>query len=303
MSITLILGALCVGAAIPVIWWALTGPPTEKEAAKSNLQSGGSREIDVRKQLLAKSAAERMLSPMMQRFAERGKRITPSGAGDTLLRRIQLAGLTDTWTVERAFAFKAIFGLAGALLALLLILSNPTGLMIVASLAIAGFLYVAPDLYLRSKATERQKRIEQQLADTLDQITICVEAGLSFDNAVLRIANGEGPLPEELGRTLQDVQLGTPRSQALERLTERTDVPDLRGFIHAFNQAEKYGIPVAQILRVQSSEIRLKRRQRAEEMAMKLPVKLVFPVILFILPALFVVVAGPAVIRLSQTSF
>ncbi|MSX32353.1 MAG: type II secretion system F family protein, partial [Actinobacteria bacterium] len=209
MSITLILGALCVGAAIPVTWWALTGPPTEKEAAKSNLQSGGSREIDVRKQLLAKSAAERMLSPMMQRFAERGKRITPSGAGDTLLRRIQLAGLTDTWTVERAFAFKAIFGLAGALLALLLILSNPTGLMIVASLAIAGFLYFAPDLYLRSKATERQKRIEQQLADTLDQITICVEAGLSFDNAVLRIANGEGPLPEELGRTLQDVQLGT----------------------------------------------------------------------------------------------
>jgi len=99
------------------------------------------------------------------------------------------------------------------------------------------------------------------------------------------------------------VQLGVPRSQALERLTERTDVPDLRGFIHAFNQAEKYGIPVAQILRVQSSEIRLKRRQRAEEMAMKLPVKLVFPVILFILPALFVVVAGPAVIRLSQTSF
>jgi len=296
MSITLILGALCVGAAIPLIWWALTGPPTEKQSAKSNLQSGRSIEVDLRRQLLEKSASERMLSPLMQRFAERGKRITPTGAGENLQQRIQLG-------VEKAFAFKAIFGLAGGVLALILILSNPTGLMILASLGIAAFLYFAPDLYLRSKATERQKRIEQQLADTLDQITICVEAGLSFDNAVLRIANGEGPLPEELGRTLQDVQLGVPRSQALERLTERTDVPDLRGFIHAFNQAEKYGIPVAQILRVQSSEIRLKRRQRAEEMAMKLPVKLVFPVILFILPALFVVVAGPAVIRLSQTSF
>ena len=139
------------------------------------------------------------------------------------------------------------------------------------------------------------------MADVLDQITVCVEAGLSFDNAVLRVANGgTGPLPEELGRTLQDVQLGLSRSAALERLLERTDVNDLRSFVHAFNQAERYGIPVAQILRVQSGEIRLKRRQHAEEAAMKLPVKLVFPTVLCILPALFVVVAGPAAIRVVQ---
>ena len=303
MSISLVLGAICVGASLPLIWWALSGPATQKQTAKGNLFAGRSKEIDLRKQRLERPASDRMLSPMMHRFAVRGRRITPKGAAENLQQRIQLAGLTDTWTLENAFALKAIFGLIGGLLAFLLILSDPTGLMIVASLGIATVMYLAPDLFLRSKATDRQKRIEQQLADTLDQITICVEAGLSFDNAVLRVASGDGPLAQELGRTLQDIQLGVPRHQALDRLTERTDVPDLKGFIHAFNQAEKYGIPVAQILRVQSSEIRLKRRQRAEEMAMKLPVKLVFPVILFILPALFVVVAGPAVIRLSQTSF
>lgn len=303
MSIPLVLGAICVGASLPLIWWAVSGPATAKQTAKGNLFAGGTKEIDLRKQRLEESASDRMLSPLMHRFAERGRRITPRAAAENLQQRIQLAGLTDTWTIEKAFALKAIFGLTGTVLASLLILSNPTGLMIVASLAIATFMYFAPDLYLRSKAADRQKRIEQQLADTLDQITICVEAGLSFDNAVLRVSNGVGPLAEELGRTLQDIQLGVPRHQALERLTERTDVPDLKGFIHSFNQAEKYGIPVAQVLRVQSSDIRLKRRQRAEETAMKLPVKLVFPVILFILPALFVVVAGPAIIRLSQTSF
>lgn len=303
MSIPLVLGAICVGASLPLIWWAVSGPATQKQTAKGNLFAGRSKEIDLRKQRLERSASDRMLSPMMHRFAVRGRRITPKGAAENLQQRIQLAGLTDTWTIENAFALKAIFGLIGGLLAFLLILSDPTGLTIVASLGVATVMYLAPDLFLRSKATDRQKRIEQQLADTLDQITICVEAGLSFDNAVLRVASGDGPLAQELGRTLQDIQLGVPRHQALDRLTERTDVPDLKGFIHAFNQAEKYGIPVAQILRVQSSEIRLKRRQRAEEMAMKLPVKLVFPVILFILPALFVVVAGPAVIRLSQTSF
>jgi tight adherence protein C len=303
MSITLVLGAICVGASLPLIWWALSGPPTPKQDARSNLLGSSSTTQDLREQLLAESASKRMLTPMMKRFAERGRKITPQGTREKLQQRIQMAGMTEEWTTEHAYAMKAIFGFAGVVLALLFIISNPTGTVVVLSIGVAVLLYFTPDLYLRSKADSRQSRIEQQLADVLDQITICVEAGLSFDNAALRVSAGEGPLPEELGRTLQDIQLGMRRAEALDRLLERTDVTDLRAFIHAFNQAEKYGIPVAQILRVQSTEIRLKRRQRAEERAMKLPVKLVFPVVLFILPALFIVVAGPAVIRLTTQTF
>jgi tight adherence protein C len=110
-------------------------------------------------------------------------------------------------------------------------------------------------------------------------------------------------LAEELARTLQDVQLGVPRSTALQNLVARTDVPDLRSFVHAVTQAEKYGVPIARILRVQSSELREKRRQSAEERAMKIPVKIVMPLVLCILPALFIVIMGPAGIRISQTGF
>lgn len=301
MPITVILGAIACGAALPIAWWSLSGERAARGAARDNLTAGRPATTNLRESVLAQSASERVLSPMMQRFSTRGQRLTPQGLRDNLQRRIQLAGLSETWSPERVYAMKAILGLVGVAVSFLVIIANPSGLVIVASILITVILFFAPDAYLHSKADDRQRTIERQLADVLDQITVCVEAGLSFDNAVLRVANGgSGPLPEELGRTLQDVQLGLSRSAALERLLERTDVNDLRSFVHAFNQAERYGIPVAQILRVQSGEIRLKRRQHAEEAAMKLPVKLVFPTVLCILPALFVVVAGPAAIRVVQ---
>lgn len=301
MPISVILGAIAIGASLPIAWWALSGERVARGAARDNLTKGVPASTNLRETVLAQSASERMVSPLMQKLGARAQRLTPQGLRDNLQRRIQLAGLNDTWSPERVYATKAVLGLVGAVFAILIMLANPTGLVIVASIIITLGLFFAPDAFLHSRAGTRQLTIERQLADVLDQITVCVEAGLSFDNAVLRTANGgTGPLPEELGRTLQDVQLGMSRSQSLERLLERTDVNDLRSFVHAFNQAERYGIPVAQILRVQSAEIRLKRRQHAEEAAMKLPVKLVFPTVLCILPALFVVVAGPAAIRVVE---
>jgi tight adherence protein C len=161
--------------------------------------------------------------------------------------------------------------------------------------------WFAPDLIIGRRADDRQREIERTLADALDQITVCVEAGLSFEAAVARIADGSGPLAEELSRVLQDIHIGIPRDGALANLLERTDVADIRSFVHAFSHGERYGIPIAKVLRAQSAEMRDKRRQRAEERAMKIPVKLVFPLTLCILPALFVVVAGPAVVRISHS--
>ncbi|MFM7616411.1 MAG: type II secretion system F family protein [Actinomycetes bacterium] len=301
MSPIVLIGALALGCSIPLAWWALSGPRSPRAQATSNLRMGAPSTTNLRETRLAESAQDRVLSPMMQGLAGRARSWTPSGLRDSIEQRIQLAGLGDDWTPDRVFATKAVLGLAGAAVTVLLLLGSPSLRTLVIGVAITALLFFLPDVRLQSKGADRQQLIENQLADVLDQVTVCVEAGLSFDNAVLRVARGSGPLPEELGRTLQDVQLGMTRSAALERLLERTDVSDLRSFVHAFNQAEKYGIPIAQILRVQSTEIRTKRRQRAEERALKLPVKLVFPVVLCILPALFVVVAGPAAIRVAES--
>jgi tight adherence protein C len=180
-------------------------------------------------------------------------------------------------------------------LGLLYYLSTPGVLAFILLVAIVPIAYVVPDLLLYSRGQERHQAIQLDLADTLDQMTIAVEAGLGFESAIARAGrNGKGPLAEELVRTLQDISLGQPRRDAYLALAERTDVQDLGRFIRAVLQADAYGVSIADVLRVQSQEMRLKRRQRAEEKAMKIPVKVIFPLILFILPTLFIVLLGPA---------
>jgi tight adherence protein C len=138
----------------------------------------------------------------------------------------------------------------------------------------------------------------------MDQLTISVEAGLGFDAALARVSTaGQGPLAEELRRLLGEIKVGVPRREALRHLLDRTEVQELRHFVLALQQAEEYGLPVARVLRVQAAELRIKRRQRAEEQAMKVPVKIVFPLVLCIFPSLFVVLLGPAVIRVMRTLF
>lgn len=159
--------------------------------------------------------------------------------------------------------------------------------------------YFLPELLLNSQGQKRNEKIQLELADTLDQMTIAVEAGLGFDSAMARAAqNGNGPLAAELARTLQDIQVGRSRRQAFEALTARTTVVDLRRFVRAVVQADAYGISIADVLRTQADEMRLKRRQRAEEKAQKLPVKVLAPLMLCILPVLFIVVMGPAVMSM-----
>ncbi|MDP9460190.1 MAG: type II secretion system F family protein, partial [Actinomycetota bacterium] len=162
--------------------------------------------------------------------------------------------------------------------------------------------YFLPELLLHSRGQERQAAIALELPDTLDQMTIAVEAGLGFESAMARAgANGKGPLAEELVRTLQDIAVGQPRREAYLALADRTGVQDLRRFIRAVVQADQYGVSIADVLRTQAQEMRLKRRQRAEEKAMQIPVKVIFPLILCILPTLFIVLLGPAVMDIVGT--
>jgi len=218
------------------------------------------------------------------------------------LDRLQaLAGRPPAWTVNRILLAKLVLPCVTGVLGLLFVMGDPTPMRIMLTTVVVIVSHFVPDLLLRSKGQERQAKIALELPDTLDQMTIAVEAGLGFEAAMLRAAkNGSGPFAEELIRTLQDMQFGQSRREAYLALAERSTVVDLRRFLRAVIQADAYGIAVADVLRTQASEMRLKRRQRAEEKAMKIPVKVIFPLMLCILPALFIVLLGPAALDMMK---
>lgn len=250
---------------------------------------------------LEPSFGDRVLTPVLNRFVGLGRKLTPADYSDRIRQKIEMAGNPPGWTVDRATALKVV-GLGGMLgLSLLLTFVVGTGigltLVMVVAAMVAG--YFAPSLYLYQKGQDRADTMRKTFPDALDLLTISVEAGLGFDAALAHVAkNIEAPLADEFARVLQEMQIGLGRANALRALGERTILPEMRGFVSAMVQADAFGIPIGQVLRVQSSEIRLKRRQRAEEQAQKLPVKILFPLVLFILPCLFIVVLGPAAISI-----
>jgi tight adherence protein C len=224
------------------------------------------------------------------------RRLTPAGTLRRLDLQLTRAGRPPAWPLQRLLIGKLVLCLMAGGLSLLYIRSTASPLSVLVGIVVTSVAYFVPDLLLSSRGKERSQRIQRELADTLDQMTIAVEAGLGFDSALARSGkNGTGPLAEELVRTLQDIQVGQSRRQAYEALANRSNVPDLRRFIRAVIQADAYGISIADVLRTQADEMRMKRRQRAEEKAMQIPVKVIFPLMLCILPVLFIVLLGPAV--------
>ncbi|QDW30532.1 type II secretion system F family protein [Arthrobacter sp. KBS0702] len=230
-----------------------------------------------------------------------GHRLTPAAYVRKLDRLLSLAGRPASLPLGRVLAAKPLLGLVGALLGLWLA-STPAPVLKLVGLFVMLLGYFIPDLLLYSKGQERQKIMQLELANTLDQMLISVEAGLGFEGAMARAGeNGKGPLAEELVRTLQDMQVGRSRRESYQALAERTNIPELRSFVQAVVQADTYGIAISRVLRIQAKVMRVKRRQRAEEKAMKLPVTILFPLLFFIFPVLFIAILGPAVINAIET--
>jgi len=243
------------------------------------------------------------LSPAERAMAAQRRRgladVAPRGYVGWIERQIVLAGRQSQWSAGGFLAIKATATAVVALLA-------GGGVLLVPPLWWAALLLLAlglalPEVSLHARADDRQKAIRLALPDTLDQMTIAVEAGVGFDAAMAKAAGGgRGPLAEELIRTLQDISIGQSRREAFRALERRTSSDDLRRFIRAVVQADAYGISVADVLRAQAADMRVRRRQRAEEQAMKVPVKIVFPLVFCILPVLFIVVLAPAVAGLIR---
>jgi tight adherence protein C len=295
----LLVGAGAITAAVALLCSTLLADRRSPAAAR-NLATGIAVNSDLREAVLARSASDRAVRPAVAWLAGRARVLTPVGRIDALERRIVLSG-TRGWTLERVLAAKVALGAAGLVLFGLRFLGEPSPTLLLVWVAATVFLFMVPDILLVNAAQKRQEAVRRTLPDVLDQLAITVEAGLAFEAAMARASgNTRGPLGDELARTLQDVQAGMSRRDALRGLSDRVDVPELRSFITAVVQAEQYGVPIGQVLRVQGAEQRLKRSQRAEEQATKLPVKLLFPTVLFIFPVLFIVLLGPAVLQIGR---
>lgn len=285
-----ILSILAMVAAVPILGWSVVGyRPPGRTQIQHNLTRGLTNEAKVKQRNGA------WLEAIAGRF-------TPDRLVAKLDRQLALAGRPAGWPLRRVVTAKILLALTAAVLGILYVGGAPGGRSVLLAVALTAIAYFVPDLLVYSKGTERQAAIALELPDTLDQMTIAVEAGLGFDSAMARAGqNGKGPLSAEMVRTLQDMQLGMARREAYSALLSRTNAPDLRKFVNAIVQADRYGISISSVLRVQASEMRMKRRQRAEEKAMQIPVKVLFPLMVCILPVLFIVVLGPAAIKLMET--
>ncbi len=265
-------------------------------------RTAGPGATDLRQVVLRQRARKRLLGPVLSRLADSVHALTPTGALERLDHKIDVAGARATWTVDRLLGTKVLLGTIGGLFGVYRVLNDPVATNVLLLFLLGGGGFGLPDFVLSRRATERQTQIDLELPDLLDQMVVSVEAGLGFEAAMSRVAKqNEGALPHELQRVLQDVRFGMSRRDAFAKLLKRTDSADLKQFVNALTQAERLGMPLADVLRVQADEMRKKRRMRAEETALKIPVKLVFPLLLCILPALFVVIIGPAIIRVSDS--
>jgi tight adherence protein C len=308
-EIWLVLATACVFGAVVLIGVFFDLNQSERRRAvrllESQVAGTTSENVNLREQHLSESFTRRIFVPVIAGASKVARRVTPIDARDRVARKLLIAGSPIGWDAERLLAFKIIGFSAGIVLGLFVTtlvgdIAPFIRIVLIGLLAFVGFM--VPDSMLSRRVGERQKEILRTLSDTLDLLTISVEAGLSLNAAIAQVVqNVPGVLSSEFARMLQEIQLGVPRADAFRNLAERTDVDELNAFALAMIQADVFGVSIASVLRTQARQLRIKRRQRAEAKAQQTPVKIVFPLILCILPALFVVIVGPGAIRIWES--
>jgi len=296
-QLMLLAGAAGIAVAVVMLFFVVTlggGTTTGVARGLEMIEESVSPQDVARSEL---SASDRLIIPFYTRMKRLALRFSPSGTSARLSRLLDLAGNPENLTLERLLGFKGAGLLLGGFLGLFYGGVSPKGLLFSALGATAGFLL--PDLLVMNIGTKRQEVLRRGLADALDMLTVCVEAGQGFDGAILQVAKSvDGPVAGEFARVLAEIQIGKSRGAAFSSLAARTKVPEIRTFVTALVQADRLGLPIGAVLREQSVQMRLIRRQRAEEKAQKVPVKILLPMLLCIFPALFIVIIGPGAIRM-----
>lgn len=282
MELILILGSFALVAAVGTLWWGITARPS---AARGNLLAGLPEPAPETSQLVG----------WMRQLGRSTRRALPNRLVDGLEVNLVQAGHPQGLDLPRLLGIKITLAALGALVPLVY------GQIVLAVVA-AVVLFFLPDYWVITVRDDRRTRLRADAADVIDQMTICVEAGLGLDAAITRVtATSDGPLTDELRRTMSDIRAGVPRAQALRALADRAQVTEIRQLVTALLQAQKHGVAMAETLRIQSSQMRLKRTQRTEEKAAKLTLKLLFPIILCFVPVFMIVIVVPSFITITQS--
>ncbi len=299
------LALLLLASAVGIGVWTVASSADEKATIRASLRQLDGYEVDnVREQEMLKPVRERTVEPLMGRLVALGKRFTPDGYADKVRAKLISSGNNSADATDRFLAVKVVcfaatfpalyfvFGVVG--------MGGMNGLIVGGLLA--GVLIMGPDAMLNRKVEERQTEIRQKLPDVLDLLVISVEAGLGFEQALDRTVSAvPGALTHEFSRMLGEVRAGSSRADAMRAMEKRCDVAELRSFVLAILQADTFGVSIGRVLRAQADEMRIKRRQAAQELAQKAPVKMMIPMVFCVFPALFVVVIGPAIINISNS--
>jgi tight adherence protein C len=298
LIVVLAVAAIACGA------WAASTTLASRSGTRRSLRAMEDYQVaDVREQEMLESIGARVLAPLTRGLIDVTRRVTPVGYGETVKRKIVLAGSPPGYEVDRFMILK-LLGFASGLVWIAIVAAFFSSNRLFAILLVGfawGACFFGPDVILDGRIARRRDEIERRLPDTLDLLVISVEAGLGFEQALERTAAAvPGPLSEESRRMLQETRMGASRADALRALDERTQVDDLRTFILAMLQADAFGVSISRILRSQADEIRIRRRQAAQEKSQKAPIKMLFPLAVCIFPAVFVVVLLPAVLQIFK---
>lgn len=302
----LLVGLLLLGAAIVLIVYVIGAQADEKAVVRSSLRELQGYEVEnLRDQELLVPITDRAVAPVMSGLTNIGRRFTPTGYTDNVRQKFVYAGEPRVDAVDRFLAVRVLTVAFIPVVLFVVFLWNPIGLEGLSQWGVGGLLclvlILGPDAILSRRVDERQAQLQRKLPDILDLLTISVEAGLGFEQALDRtISAVPGALSEEFARMLGEVRAGASRAEAMRALEQRTNVPEVRSFVLAILQADTFGVSIGRVLRAQADEMRVKRRQLAQERAGKAPVKMLIPMVFCIFPALFVVVIGPAVINIAD---
>jgi tight adherence protein C len=309
LTALIVIGVLVLGVggtvALVRVGLNATGSGTDIQNRLEEYASRSDAPLTLEEIELSLPFSQRVVRPMLVKLSQAFSRLSPSKSREAAELQLQLAGKPYNWGPTEFFGLRIFVALLLAVL-LFLLLSISQGLLIAAAVSLLGALmgFLAPVLWLRSKIRKRQSEIIKALPDALDLLTIIVEAGMGFDGAMSKVAEKwDNEISKGFSKVVQEMRLGVSRREALRNMEATMGVPDVTTFVAAIIQAEQLGVSIAKILRVQSEQMRIKRRQRAEAQANKAPIKMLFPMVFLIFPALFVVLLGPAALIIMETNF
>jgi tight adherence protein C len=300
MLFVIFVGLVCLAASAYFLGDAVTMPARERHSSVRRAARYGTFRPSLGHH--QRPFRERVLVPLGERLARWTLKLHPRTTIEGVSTRLLAAGLGRTLSPTAFLAFKSGLAIGGfALGALFGGAATGAGGVLFFSLVLAGFGFIAPDFAVSAKARARKDRIRSELPDALDLMAVSVEAGMGFDGAISKLTEHmQGPLADEFALTLSEIRIGESRQDALKKLAHRTGTPELASFVRAIIQADQLGISLGRILRVQATDSRLKRQAAAEEKAMKAPIKMLFPTVMFIFPSMFLVILGPAFLNLSK---